>query len=134
MDEAQIFNRFHEAWSAGDLETVLELTDPEAIARPVHVPLFSQSEYRGRDGMAQWYTEMTEPWERFEAIVEEVHPTPGGLIGFLHLVGHREGAVFDARVASVCEMRDGRISSLVARDIWDVKEELGSNPPLIIRA
>ena len=89
------------------------------------MPLFSQSEYHGRDGMAQWFTEMTEPWERFEAIVEEVHPTPDGLVGFLHLVGHRDGAVFDARVASFCEVRDGRIASLVARDIWDAREELG---------
>jgi ketosteroid isomerase-like protein len=68
---------------------------------------------------------MTAPWESFEARVEEVHSTDDGVVGFLHLIGHRDDGLFDARVASFCEIRDGRISSLVARDIWDAKEELG---------
>jgi ketosteroid isomerase-like protein len=125
MDDATVFTRFHEAWSAGDLEAALELADPEVVARPVHGILFSRPEYVGRDGLAQWFQEMTGPWDSFDAIVEEVHPTPEGVVGFLHLVGHRGDEVFDARVASFCEVRDGRIASLTARDIWDVREELG---------
>jgi ketosteroid isomerase-like protein len=125
MDAPAIFTRFHEAWTAGDVETVLALADPEVVARPVHGPLFTQSEYHGHDGLRQWFAEMTDPWESFEALVEEVHPTDEGVVGFLHLVGHRDDAVFDARVASFVAIRDGRITSVTARDIWDVKEELG---------
>jgi ketosteroid isomerase-like protein len=125
MDAAQVFTRFHEAWSAGDLDTVRELSDPAIVARPVHGMLFSQLEYIGRDGIVQWFEEMTDPYDSFDTIVEEVHTTPDGVVGFLHLVGHRGGQDFDARVASFCEVREGRITSLVARDIWDVKEELG---------
>jgi ketosteroid isomerase-like protein len=125
MDAAAIFTRFHEAWSAGDLDTALTLADPGVVARPVHGPLFTQPEYRGHDGLRRWFEEMNEPWESFETRVEEVHATEAGVVGFLHLVGHRDDSAFDARVASFCEIRDGRIVSLVARDIWDVREELG---------
>ena len=126
MDDVEVFRRFHEAWTRGDLETVLELADPEIVARPVHGWLFTQLEYHGHDGLRQWHREMTEPFDRFETIVEDVHRTPPGVTGFLHLVGHRGADAMDARVASVAEFRDGRILTLTARDIWDVQEELGA--------
>jgi ketosteroid isomerase-like protein len=125
MDDAEVFTRFHEAWTAGDLETVLDLAASDIVARPVHGVLFTRSEYHGHDGLALWFREMTGPWDSFETVVEEVHPTADGVVGFLHLVGHRGDDVFDARVASFCEIRDGCIATLTARDIWDVKEELG---------
>jgi ketosteroid isomerase-like protein len=125
MDAATLFRRFHEAWTAGDLDAVLALVHPDIVARPVHGILFSAAEYRGPEGIARWYHEMTDPWESYETIVEEVHDTPEGVVGFLHLVGHRGDAEFDARVASFCEVRDEKIVALTARDIWDVKEELG---------
>src|SRR4051812_39686676 len=125
MDDVEIFRRFHEAWTEGDLERVLEIADPEIVARPVHGWLFTQLEYRGHDGLRQWYREMTDPWDSFETNVQDVHRTPGSVTGFLHLVGRRGEEVLDARVASVAEFRDGRIVSLTARDVWDVEEELG---------
>ena len=125
MDDTDVFRRFHEAWTAGDFEQVLEYADPEIVARPVHGWLFTRLEYHGHEGLLQWYREMTEPFDSFEAIVEDVHRTPSGVTGFLHLVGHRGVDAMDARVASVAEFRDGRIVALTARDIWDVREELG---------
>jgi len=126
MDDVEVFRAFHEAWTSGDTVRVLELTDPEIVARPVHGWLFSKLEYRGHDGLLQWYREMTEPWDSFEAIVEDARHTSDGVTGFLHLVGHRGDHELDARVASIAEFRDGRIVVLTARDIWDVREELGA--------
>ena len=65
MDAATLFRRFHEAWTAGDLDAVLDLVDPDIVARPVHGILFSAPEYRGREGIARWYHEMTDPWESY---------------------------------------------------------------------
>jgi ketosteroid isomerase-like protein len=128
MDDADVFRRFHEAWSAGDFARVLEYADPEIVARPVHGWLFTQLEYRGHDGLRQWFDEMHGPWDTFETIVEEIHETPGGVTGFLHLVGRRGEEVLDAHVASVATFRGGRVLSLHARDIWDVREELKLGP------
>ena|SRR2546423_3788448 len=128
MDRADVFRRFHEAWTDGDLEEVLDLTDPEIVVRPVHGWLFSRLEYHGHDGLTQWFREMKDPWDSFETLVDEVHPTDnGGVMGFLRLVAHRGDETLDARVASFAEFRDGRIVTITARDIWDVQEEMDRN-------
>jgi len=126
VNDAEVFTRFHEAWTAGDLATVLELADPDILVRPVHRIMFTQAEYRGHDGLVQWYEEMCGPWDSFETLVEEVHLRGDQLVGFVHLVAHADERELDARVASICEVRDGRILSLIARDIWDVKDELAA--------
>jgi hypothetical protein len=78
-----------EAWTDGDLPNVLALVDPEVVARPLHRILFTRSEFHGPDGIREWYREMTDPWDRFEAVVEEAHPTPTGAVGLLRVVGYR---------------------------------------------
>ena len=82
-----MFRRFHEAWTSGDLPTVLDLVDPAIVARPLQRALFTRSEFRGTDGIVDWYHEMTDPWDRFEARVEDARPTPTGTVGLLTVVG-----------------------------------------------
>ena len=74
--------------------------------------------------MADWYREMTEPWDRFEAIVEEAHDTPEGVKGLLRVTGYRADEPFYARVGLVCQMRGGRILTLTARNVGDVEREI----------
>jgi ketosteroid isomerase-like protein len=126
MSEADLatFRRFHEAWTAGDLETVMSLVEPDIVVRPLHGLLFTRMEYRGRDGVAEWYREMTEPYDRFEAIVEDVREHPAGVAGLLTLIGYRGEEGLHARVGVVCEMRDARIATLTARNAGDVEREL----------
>jgi len=121
---ATLFRRFHEAWSRGDLATVCTLVDPDVVARPLHGLLFTRMEFRGRDGIEDWYHEMTDPWERFEARVEDVHETDDGAKGVVRVAGYRGDEEFFARVGSVCTIRDGRIASLTARNVGDVEAEM----------
>jgi ketosteroid isomerase-like protein len=123
-DDVDVFRRFHEAWTDGDLPHVLDLVDPEIVARPLHGILFTRSEFRGRDGIVDWYREMTDPWDRFEALVEEAHQTPTGAVGLLKLVGWRGDEGFHARVGVMCDVREGRIVSLTARNVGDVEREI----------
>ena len=122
--ERATFRRFHEAWTAGDLDTVLSCVDEDVVAHPLHGLLFTRMEFRGRDGIVDWYHEMTDPYDRFEAIVEEVHDHPEGVAGLLTLVGYRGEEGLHARVGVVCEMRDGRILCLTARNVGDVEAEI----------
>jgi ketosteroid isomerase-like protein len=126
---AAVFRRFHEAWTAGDLPAVLEVVDPDVVARPLHGALFTRSEFRGHDGIAQWYREMTDPWDRFEAQVEVVRETAGGVLGTLRVVGYRGDEGFHARVGVECELRDRRIVSLTARNVGDVEDEIEQIEP-----
>ena len=121
---AAVFRRFHEAWSLGDLDTVLGLVDSEVVARPLHGLLFTRMEFHGPDGIVDWYREMTGPWDRFEAVVEDVHETTDGAKGVVRVAGFRGDEEYFARVGSVCTIRDGRILSLTARNVGDVEAEL----------
>jgi ketosteroid isomerase-like protein len=126
MSEADraTFRRFHEAWTVGDLDAVLDCVDPDVVVHPLHGLLFTRMEFRGREGILEWYREMTGPYDRFEALVEEVHGHPKGVAGLLTLIGYRGGEGLHARVGVVCEMRDGRIATLMARDAGDVEAEI----------
>jgi ketosteroid isomerase-like protein len=126
MSEADLatFRRFHEAWTAGDLPTVLDCVEPDVVVRPLHGLLFTRMEFRGREGVADWYREMTEPYDRFEALVEEVHEHPPGVAGLITLIGYRGEQPLHARVGVVCEMRDARIATLTARNASDVEREI----------
>jgi ketosteroid isomerase-like protein len=125
-DGTAVFRRFHEAWSRGDLETVLSCADPEIVARPLHGALFTRMEFRGHDGIVDWYHEMTDPWDRFEALVEDAQQMPEAVKGVLRVVGYRGEQDFFARVGVVCDMRDGRILSLTARNVGDVEDEIAA--------
>ena len=119
------FRRFHQAWSSGHLRVALELLHPEVVARPLHGAMYTRPEYVGREGVAAWYREMTGPWDRFEAIVEEARTTPEGNVqAILRLVGYRGDEALDARVGVDCRLRAGRIVSLVGRNVGDVEKEL----------
>ena len=126
MDETNVgvLRRFHEAWTRGDLAEALALVDEDVVVHPLHGALFTRMEFRGREGVAEWYREMTDPWERFEAIVEDARETPEGAMGLLRVVGYRGDEGFHARLGVVCEMRDGRIRSLTARNAGEVERLL----------
>jgi ketosteroid isomerase-like protein len=126
MSEADLatFRRFHEAWTAGDLETVLSTVQPDVVARPLHGLMFTRMEFHGYEGIRDWYREMTAPYDRFETRVEEVHEHPAGVAGLLTLIGYHGDEGLHARVGVVCEMRDGRIATLTARNVGDVEREI----------
>jgi len=115
--------RFHEAWTAGDLEAVLDCVERDVVVHPLHGLLFTRMEFRGHDGILDWYREMTDPYDRFEARVEEVHDHVKGVAGLITLIGYRGDEPLHARVGVVCEMRDSRIATLTARNAGDVERE-----------
>ena len=127
--DVAVFRRFHAAWSEGDLAAVLALTDPEIVARPLHRAMFSTNEFRGHDGVRDWFHEMTDPWDAFEAIVEDARATPDGVIGLLRLVAHRGEERLHLRVGVECGMRDGRIFSLTSRNAGAVEALLSESQP-----
>ena len=123
-----VFRRFHEAWTRGDLATVMSLVEPDVVVRPLHGAMFTRSEFRGHDGIAEWHREMTEPWDRFEAVVEDVRELPPGtVLGVVRLVGYRGDEGLHLRVGSVAELRNGRIATLTARNVADVEKEIAES-------
>jgi ketosteroid isomerase-like protein len=122
--DVEAVRRFFGAWTGGDVPAMLEVAHADIVARPLLGMLYRRSEYRGHSGIRQWVKESAALGDRFEVHVEDTSPAGGGLAAFLHIVVHEGEASFDARVAMMCLFRDGRIVSLVGRDVDETREAL----------
>jgi ketosteroid isomerase-like protein len=124
-DGTATVRRFFRAWEAGDLDTMLSVVDADVVAQPVLEPLFEQRSYHGREGVAAAFNEIAARWDRFEPRVEDTGQAGDQVIAFLHLVLETGGQAADARLAVVCNVRDGLITSLVGHDAGTLREHLG---------
>jgi ketosteroid isomerase-like protein len=125
-DGTDTVRRFFGAWSAGDLDAMLAVVDDGVVVLPVLEPLFEQPSYHGRDGVAAAFREIAARWDRFEPRVEDTGQAGDQVIAFLHLVLEARGRSSDARLAVVCHVRDGLITSLESHDAGSTREHLGS--------
>jgi ketosteroid isomerase-like protein len=123
--EVEAVRRFYAAWSAGDLPAMLGQVHPHVEAQPVLGLLYERPSYRGHGGISRWFEEVDDLWDDFEAHVESAHERDGAVIAFLRLVAHSGGRESDARIAVVCQFRDGKILSFRGRDREEIAEELG---------
>jgi ketosteroid isomerase-like protein len=124
-----VVRRYYAALSERDLPAVLDTLDPEIVFKPLLGVLYEQHTYRGHQEIARWSEELASQWDSFEATVEEAIETGGGVVAFVHLVGHRGERSLEADIAVECALRGGRISSLTGRDAWEVAAELSMPPP-----
>ena len=124
-DGTATVRRFFRAWEAGDLDTMLSVVDADVVAQPVREPLFERRSYHGREGVAAAFNEIAGRWDRFEPRVEDTGQAGDQVIAFLHLVLETHGQSADARLAVVCNVRDGLITSLVGHDAGALREHLG---------
>jgi uncharacterized protein len=107
--EADIVMRGIDAYNAGDVETMLELTDPEVTMVPVR-SLLEGGEYRGHEGIRRFMTDMDEDWESRRVEVEEILDTDDGVLvlGTFAATG-RSGTEVSYPVAWHSRYRDGKL-------------------------
>jgi ketosteroid isomerase-like protein len=122
--EAEAVREFFAAWNDGDLQTMLEVSDPEVQGRPLLGFLYGTSDYRGHEGIGQWFHDSRELGDRFEVHVEDLCSAGDAEVAFVRVIVREDDSAYDARVAMVCRFRDGRISSLVGRDTDEATEAL----------
>ena len=124
QEDVEAVRRFYASWTNSDLSGMLEVADPAIEAVPVLGLLYKRRNYRGHEGISQWYEEVRDLWERFESIVERTAEVDGAVIAFLHLIAHQGGRSSDARIAVICKMRNHRIVEITGRDADELAEEL----------
>jgi ketosteroid isomerase-like protein len=122
--DVEAVRRFYSSWTSSDLSGMLAVSDPAIEAVPVLGLLYKRRNYRGHDGISQWYDEVRDLWERFEVHVERALEVDGAVIAFLHLIAHQGNRSSDAHIGVVCTLRDHRILSIVGRDADEMAEEM----------
>ena len=103
---------------------MLEVADPAIDAVPVLGLLYKRRNYRGHDGISQWFEEVKDLWEGFEVHVERTAEVDGGVVAILHLIAHQGGRSSDARIGVLCRLRNHKIFSITGRDADEMIEEL----------
>jgi ketosteroid isomerase-like protein len=114
------------AYNDGDLERVLELTDPEVTMVPVR-SLLEGGEYRGHEGVRKFLSDMEEDWASREIEVDEIRELEDGvlILGTFAAVG-RSGVEVSYPVAWHSIYRDGKLLRLTAySDQQAAQRELG---------
>jgi ketosteroid isomerase-like protein len=124
-DRPALVRRYYDAWSRGDLDTMLAIAHPDIEASPTLGLLYDHSVYRGHEGIRAWFAEVDGDWETFEPDVLETVERDGQVIAFIRLTAGRHGQRFEAHIAVRHEFRDDRMAVLHGRDWWEVREELG---------
>jgi ketosteroid isomerase-like protein len=110
----QTDERLYASFAAGDLETVLELLDPDVEwVTPPTLP-WSRGTYRGRDEVLTYF-------ESFGAALERAAVVPDRILGCGNTVvslgresgqARATGATFSVPFAHVLTVEDGRVTSL----------------------
>jgi ketosteroid isomerase-like protein len=74
----EIARRGFDAYTNGDMDTVLELLDPAVEVESV---MGNMGTFRGRDGFLEWSVPWEETWEEFTSTAQEIVP-----VGDRHVV------------------------------------------------
>ena len=100
----------HEAYGAGDIDTVLAMLDPEVeVFAPPEV--INSGTFHGHEGWRRWVEQWNEAWDSFEQEIQEV-----AAIGERHVIvrmhqtgrGRGSGVEVQLEATYVYEIRDGR--------------------------
>jgi len=109
-ERVELVRRGFEAYNAGDIETVLDLFDPEIEVR-ASAELINPGPYYGRAGFLEWARHWNEAWDSFENAVEEIVPVgERHVVARIHQTGRGRGSGVDVEmtVGYLYEMGDGR--------------------------
>jgi ketosteroid isomerase-like protein len=112
--DAQLVSRMLSAWSARDVEALLETFDADVEIRPALSAFLSSTVYRGHEGVRGWYAETNEPWFELHAEPEKFLDAGERTLVIVALHARVPGGHVDmnTRIAHVVTVRDGKIVQL----------------------
>jgi ketosteroid isomerase-like protein len=116
VSDEQTIYRAYEAWSRRDIDSLLELVHPDAVARPILGANIGVSVYHGRDGLRDGFRDLHPEWEAFETRVTRIDEHGGSAVLTIdvHARGRASGVVIDGELYHLVELRDGMIMRLEA--------------------
>lgn len=96
-----------QAWEGGEIETVLELIDPEAeVESPIN--LVNPGVHRGRQGFLEWTRRWMEAWEEFESEIISIEPFgEHHALATLHQRGRGRGSGVEVEMDAIFVFEEG---------------------------
>ena len=112
-DTVTVVRRSLEAICARDLDTLLELYDPDVQLLPLTGTRVESGGYRGHDGVREYMSEVHDLWEVLEPVGEVFTDVGDSVLvtGRCRVRGRSSGAESNPVCAWAIRVRDGRIVS-----------------------
>jgi len=126
QEHVETFKRGVEAGNRKDIETLLEVLDPEiAWHSALHALLEGEAaEFRGHDGVREMFRDLYDAFDEIHIELSEIRDLGDRLvaIGRTHAHGGASGADVETPIGFVTEFKDGRAISI--RAYLDPKDAL----------
>ena len=106
----------YKAWSRRDIDTLVTVVHPDAVARPILGANIGTSVYHGHDGLRAWFRDLHQEWEAFKTRVARIEKRGDRALLTLdiHARGRASGVVIEGEMYHLVEIRDGLILRLEA--------------------
>jgi uncharacterized protein len=132
QENVEAFKRGLEAGNRGDVETLLDVLDPEvAWHSALHALMGGEATvYRGHDGVRELFRDLNEAFGEMHIEISEIRDLGDGLvaIGRTRVRGKASGADVESPIGFVTEVKNGKTISI--RGYLDPK---GPSKPLGLR-
>jgi ketosteroid isomerase-like protein len=97
-----------EAFLRGDVEPLLEMSDPQIEWYPFSAQVEGDAAYHGREGVRRWWENLTATFDEFEATIDTVREDGDRIVALGHLRARfKSGITLDTEVGWVFRFRDG---------------------------
>jgi ketosteroid isomerase-like protein len=111
-ENAKVARQTFEAISRWDVDTLLELYDPEIEYLPLTGTRVDSGGYTGHAGIREYFEEVGEIWDKLHPHAEEVRTVGDDvvLLGGCAVRGRGSGAESDSPMAWVLTVRNGKVT------------------------
>ena len=107
QENVDTFKHALSAYNRGDVEPMVEVSDPEIEWYPLSAEVEGGVSFHGHDGLRQWFANLHATFEEFEATVDELRDLGDVVLGlgYAHL-RFRSGVILDTEAGYLSRFRD----------------------------
>jgi ketosteroid isomerase-like protein len=107
QENVDTFKHALSAYNRGDVEPMVEVSDPEIEWYPLSAEGEGCVAFHGHEGLRQWFANLHATFEEFEATVDELRDLGDVVLGLGHAhLRFRSGVILDTEAGYLSRFRD----------------------------
>jgi taurine dehydrogenase small subunit len=112
MDHETVLRRAFDAYVRRDVDELMTYVTDDIEVIPAIGAIVEGRTFRGREGIEHFFASLQEMWRDFELELGDIRVEGDRILtlGTVHARAAESGVLFDERIASITEFRDGKIS------------------------
>jgi ketosteroid isomerase-like protein len=108
-DNVAIVKRLFEAFSARDIDKMVDVLDPNVLFEPAPTFARPHRSYLGHSGMRQYFEDVAATWERLDVSIQEYRNAGSYVLAFGRIYAAGGGSVADDPACFVWRLEQGKV-------------------------